>query len=109
MLAVRDDYLSRHEYMALSSVYRCTRELDYFGPLFGVFGDESPEVSGRTRKCSAAKFGKRRLDLWIGQASIDFLVERVDYPGRCARRRAKPEPRARLITRHEFSHGGNIR
>src|SRR5262245_4323449 len=84
-------------------------DLDDFGPFFSVFGDESPELSGRTRKCPTTQFSKPRLDLGIGEACIDLLVELLNDLGRCAHRCTKAEPRARLIAGHEISYGGDIR
>ena len=50
---------------------------DYFGPLLGVVGDELSEVAGRARKHRAAKLGKPRRQLWIGEGDVDFFVELV--------------------------------
>src|SRR3989442_1180508 len=49
------------------------------------------------------------LHFGIGEASIDLLVELVDDPGRCPCRCAEAEIAARLIARHEFAHGRNVR
>ena len=53
-------------------------ELDHLAPLLGLIGDELAEVGGRARKHRAAHVGDPRLDLGIGEARIDLLVELVD-------------------------------
>src|SRR5262249_56776561 len=60
---------------------------DYLGPLLDFFGNEGPEIGRRAGEDHAAKVGKVSPQLGIGQAGIDFLVERVDdlargFPGR---------------------------
>jgi len=55
---------------------------DHLAPLFGFLGDHLAEVSGREREHVAAQVGKARLDLGIGKASVDLLVELLDYLGR---------------------------
>src|SRR5258706_4130655 len=50
-----------------------------------------------------------RLDLGISKASVDLLVELVDYLGRRGVRCADAIPGARLISRHELSEGRNVR
>src|SRR5262249_11112138 len=47
---------------------------DHFAPLLGLVGDELTEAAGRARKDAAAEVGKPRLDLGIGEASVDLLV-----------------------------------
>src|SRR5215831_13319601 len=46
---------------------------DHFAPLLGLVGDKLTEVAGRARKDAAAEVGKPRLDLGIGEASVDLL------------------------------------
>src|SRR5262249_41254551 len=53
-------------------------ELDHLAPLLGFVGDELAKVSGREREHVATEVGKPRLDLGIGEASVDLLVEYVD-------------------------------
>jgi len=60
------------------------------------------EVGRRTDKHRGAEVGKPRLQLCIGEARIDLLVEPVDdldgrFPGR-----ADAEPAACLVARYEF-------
>ena len=59
----------------------CAGELDNFRPLLPFSRDELAEIRRRTRKRHAAHIGKSRLDLRIGQAGIDLLVELVDDLG----------------------------
>src|SRR5262249_58037849 len=46
----------------------------HFAPLLGLVGDKLTEVAGRARKDAAAEVGKPRLDLGIGETSVDLLV-----------------------------------
>src|SRR3974390_1847632 len=66
----------------LGSVRLDTGELDHLGPLFGVVGDKLAEVGGRTWKHPRAQLGKPRLELGVGQSSVDLPVELVDDLGR---------------------------
>lgn len=54
---------------------------DHLGPLLSFFGDELRKVGGRAAKHRAVQVGKPRLDLGIGEAGIDLLVELVDNLG----------------------------
>src|SRR5262249_59758946 len=51
------------------------------GRLRGFFGHELAEVGGRTGKHCSTKVGKPRLQLGIGKARVDLLVELVDDLG----------------------------
>ena len=82
---------------------------DHLAPLLGFVGDELAEVGGRARKRRAAEVGEPRLDLGIGEAGVDLLVELVDDLGGRVLRRADAEPGARLVARHEFAHGRDVR
>ena len=53
--------------------------------------------------------GKPRPDLGIGEAGIDLLVELIDDLSGRVLRRANAEPCARLVARHEFAHGRDVR
>ena len=52
-------------------------ELHHLAPLLGFVGDELAEVGAREREHVATQVGKARLDLGIGKASVDLLVEFV--------------------------------
>ena len=45
---------------------------DEFAPLLRFVGDELAKVSGRGREHVATQVGKPRLDLGIGEASVDL-------------------------------------
>src|SRR5258708_5915914 len=82
---------------------------DHLAPLLGFRGDMLCEVGRRTNEHRGAEVGKPRLQLCIGEAHIDLLVEPVDdldgrFPGR-----ADAEPAAYLVARYEFSHSRDIR
>jgi hypothetical protein len=64
----------------------------------GVSDFELAEVGGRARKHRCAHVGEPRLDLRVGESSIDLLVELVDDLGGCVLGRAKAEKGARLET-----------
>src|SRR6266581_2836423 len=80
---------------------------NYLRPLFLVIYDEFPEIGRRAGKHRAAKIGKPRLHLGIGERRIDFLVELVDDLGRRVLGREEAKPSARLIARNEFADSRN--
>ena len=57
----------------------------------------------------AAQIGKPRLHLGIGEGRVDLLVEPVDDLRRRVLGRADAIPPARLVARHEFAHGRDVR
>src|SRR5262245_14934238 len=75
---------------------------DEFAPLLRFVGDELAKLSGREREQVATQVGKPRLDLGIGEASADLLVELVDDLGRRGLRCADAIPGARFVARHKF-------
>src|SRR5215216_2091796 len=84
-------------------------ELDHLAPLLGLISDELPEVGGRARKRSAAHVGNPRVDLRVGEARIDLLVEPInDFDGRVLRR-ADTLPRARLVPRQKIANPREVR
>src|SRR5262249_34856260 len=83
--------------------------LDHFGPLLGFLGDEPAKVCGQARKRRAAQAGKLRLELGVGEARVNFLVELVNNLRRCGLGRADAIPLARLEARQEFSHSWDAR
>src|SRR3984893_13960901 len=82
---------------------------DHLTPLLGFIGDEFPEVGGRTRKYRASLVGKPRLELGIGEPSVDRPVEPADDLGGRVLRRTDATPEARLVVRHEITHGREVR
>src|SRR5215831_3021354 len=78
-------------------------------PHFSVSSAMSlPKSGGRQRECVAAQVGKPRLELGIGKASVDLLVELLDDLGRRGLRCADAGPGARLVARHKFPDGRDI-
>jgi hypothetical protein len=61
------------------------RELDHIGPFLGFLSNEISEVGGRAGKDRVAQVGEPRLELGIGEARIDVVIEPVDNLGRRAR------------------------
>ena len=57
-------------------------ELYHLGPLLCICGDERAEVGRRSCKHGVAEVGDPRLDLGISKASVNLLVELLDYLGR---------------------------
>src|SRR6476660_7921350 len=82
---------------------------DHLTPLLGFIGDELPEVGGRTRKYRAALVGKQLLELGIGERVVDLPVEPADDLGGRVLRRTDATPEARLVVRHEITHGREVR
>src|SRR5262249_53708945 len=81
---------------------------DEFAPLLSFVGDELAKVSGREREHVATQVGKARLDLGIGEASADLLVELVDDLGRRGLRCADAVPGACFVARHKFPDSRDI-
>src|SRR5262249_44724740 len=82
---------------------------DHLAPLLGVLGDELTKIGRRARKRRAAQVGKPRLDLGVGEACIDLLVEVLDnLYGRVARR-ADAVPVACLVAGQELTHSREVR
>src|SRR5262249_32854491 len=72
--------------------------------LLGFVGDELATVSGRERDHVATEVGKPRLDLGIGEASVDLLVQYVDDFDRRALGRADAVPNAPPVAREKLAH-----
>src|SRR5215831_11841507 len=92
-----------------ASVRLDARELDHLGPLFGFVGDELAELGRRACKHCAAHVRKPRLQLRVGEAGIDLLVELVDHLNRRIPRHTDAVPDARLVARQELTHGRDAR
>src|SRR5262245_1033845 len=82
---------------------------DDVAPLLGLIRDEPSKVAGREREHVATQVGKPRLELGIGKASVDLLVEQVDYFDRRALGCRDAVPTAGLVARHELSDGRDVR
>src|SRR5262249_7661597 len=82
---------------------------DHLAPLLGFLGDHLAEVSGRTRKHRAAEVSEMGLHLRVVESRVNFLVELVNNLRRCVLWRADAIPLARLVARHELSHGRDVR
>src|SRR3954469_11076301 len=79
------------------------RELHHLRPFLGFVSDELAEFGGRAGKHFAAKLGKPRVHLGVGESGIDFLVELVDDLGGGIPGRADAVPGARLISWDEIA------
>src|SRR5262249_1928361 len=95
--------------VARRSLGLCARELGYFAPLLGIVSDELAEVPDRAGQYNAAKGGKPPLQLGISEPRIDLAIELINDLGRCVFGRTEANPLARLETRHEIAHSGDIR
>src|SRR5258708_25017343 len=91
-----------------SLLRRRTREFTRLVPLFGSVGHELAEVGRRACQRRAAQIGEPRLDIWIREPRIDFLVELVDDFGGRILGRTPAVPSACLVARHELSPGWGV-
>src|SRR6516164_5215255 len=80
-------------------------EPHHLAPLLGFLGDERAEVRGRTRKHRAAEVSEPRFYVGIGEASVDLLAELRNDLSRRILGCAEAIPIARLVARHELTHG----
>src|SRR5215831_20076434 len=78
-----------------ASVCFDVRRPDHLAPLLGFVDDQLAEVSGRTRKHRAAEVSEPRFHVGIGEASVDLLVEFLDYLSRRGLGCAHAPPNAR--------------
>src|SRR5262249_6340559 len=81
---------------------------DDAAPLLRFVDDELAEAGGREREHGAAEVGKPRLDLGIGEESVDLRVELVDDLGRRGLRCADAVPGARLVARQKLPDSRDI-
>src|ERR1700704_2726476 len=70
---------------------------DHLAPFLGFVSNQLAEVGGRARKHRAAKVGKPRLQLGIGEPRVDRLAELIDDIGG----RADAISPRRLVAWHE--------
>src|SRR5262249_46945305 len=85
------------------------RELHNLAPLLGFVGNELAEIGRRAWEYRAAKVGKPRNHLGIGESHVNFLVQffydvRWRVPGG-----TDAERRARLIARNKIAYGWHMR
>src|SRR5215218_47838 len=92
-----------------ASIRLSPRELDHLAPLLGFLSDQLAELSGRIRKHRAAEISEPRFHVGIGESRIDLLIELIDDLGGCGLGNADAEPGARLVARHELTHGRDVR
>src|SRR5262245_30662315 len=83
-------------------------ELHDLRPFLGFLSDELGKVGGRAPKRHAAQLGKSCLQLRIGEAGVDFLVELVDDLGRRVSRSAEAAPEACFEAWEKIADGGDI-
>src|SRR5262249_27670337 len=76
---------------------------DEFAPLVGFLGDHLGEIRGRHRRRLDAQLGKPRLQLGIGEAGVDLVVQSHDDLGRRVARRADAVAAGSLITHHRLA------
>src|SRR5262249_15799074 len=91
------------------SVGLCAAEFDYLGPLLSFFSHKLSEIGRRARKQGCSQFRKPCLRRRIGEDRIDHLIELIDDLGRRLLWHADAVPSARLVARHEFIYGREIR
>src|SRR5438132_1452826 len=81
---------------------------DHLAPLLGFVSDKAAKVGRRHRHWRASQVSEPRLDLMIGESGVDLLVELLDDLGRRGLWCADAGPGARLVARHELSHGRDV-
>src|SRR6202022_4699177 len=82
---------------------------NHLAPLLGFLRDELSEIGRRAAKHRAVQVGKPYLDLGIGEAGTDLLVQLVDYLGGRILGRAEAKERTRLVAWDGLSDGRDIR
>src|SRR6516162_1165039 len=107
--AIRGMDVTEHPASEAVSLRLDARKLDHLGPLFGFVADELSKVGGRADKRCASEVSQPRLDFGIGEACVDLLVELLDDLGWRGLRCADAEPGGRLVARHKFAHGRDVR
>src|SRR6516165_10725334 len=84
-------------------------ELHHLAPFLGFVGDELSKIGGRADKWCAAEVSQPRPDFGIAETRVDCLVELVNNLRWCVLGRTDAEPGARLVARHKFAHGRDVR
>src|SRR6516162_3816417 len=105
----RTDVMERGAGTARGSIRFDAHELHDLTPFLCFVGDELSKVGGRADKRCASEVSQPRLDFGIGEARVDLLVELLDDLGWRGLRCADAEPGARLVARHKFAHGRDVR
>src|SRR5215471_15467041 len=78
-------------------------DVDHFGPLLGLHGNELAERGGRSGKRDGSQVGEVRLDFGISERRVDLLVQALQDVNRSRGGRDDPIPTARLIAREKFA------
>src|SRR5262249_61250087 len=81
---------------------------DHLGPLLGFICDEFAEVGGRADERCASEVSQPSLDLGIGEARVDLLVEPVDDFGGCVFWGGRPQTATQPVSRAESSPKSQI-
>src|SRR4029450_13341006 len=81
---------------------------DHATPFLGLLGEVLSEFGGRSNKGRGAQLRKSGLQLCLGEARIDLLVQLIDNLGARVSWSANTIPGARLITRQEIAHDGGV-
>src|SRR5262245_8767183 len=84
------------------------RELDNLPPLLAFVGDEPAEVGRRAGKRRCGQIGQSCLDLGIGEARIDLVVQLVDDLGGRVLGGAEAGPETRLIAWQDVAQSWNV-
>ena len=85
------------------------RKLYHLAPFLSFISHELSEIGSGAAKHCAAKVGKPRLYLGVGEARVDLVIEPVDDLAGCVPGCADAEPTARLVTRQELAHARDVR
>src|SRR5262249_12326448 len=83
--------------------------LHHLAPFLSFVRDKRAKVGSRTRKRRATQISEPRLDLGIGKARIDLVVELIDDLDGCVLGNADAIPLAGLVARQELTHGRKVR
>ena len=78
---------------------------DHLAPLLGFVNDELAKIGRRIQKHRDTELLNPCLHFWIGEGSIDLLVERVNDLDWRISGRANAAPTGPFVTRHKFANG----
>src|SRR5262249_2623439 len=81
---------------------------DHVAPFRGFGCEVLSEIGRRPGEWNRTKVQKPSLELGIGEARVDFGIELLDYPARCAFGRANAIPSARLIARQKIANNRDV-
>ena len=86
------------------------RELDHLAPFLGFVGDELAEVGGRAARApSPPRSASRAFILGSARAALISLLSLSTISAGVFFGAPTPIPDARLVARHEFAHGRDVR